>query len=72
MPKHIPLSDETHALLKRYAMKKGRFLSHVGEKIIRNFLETEHDLIESKGEMTIEEEEKKPKTIVTVLRESEL
>lgn len=72
MVKHIPLSDETHALLKKYATKQGKFLSHIGENIIRNYLETRHDEIESKGEMTIEEDAKKPKTIVKILKESEL
>lgn len=71
MVKHIPLSDETHALLKRYATKQGRFLSHIGENIIRNFLETRHDEVESEGEMTIEQDAKKPKTIVQILKGEE-
>ena len=69
MVKHIPLSDETHTLLKEYATKQGRFLSHIGEKIIRNYLETKHEEIESTGEMTVEEDANKPKTIVEILKE---
>jgi len=71
MVKHIPLSDGTHALLKEYATKQGRFLSHVGEKILKDYLETKHNEIESKGEMTIEEDAKKPKTIIQILKGEE-
>ena len=69
--KTIPISDETHTLLKEYCASKRKFLSHVGDQIIRSFLETRHHLIESEGEMIIEEEEKKPRTIVEVLKEYE-
>ena len=67
--KTIPLSDETHKLLAIYAKKNGKFISQCGEKILRDFLETQHGLIESEGEMTIEGEQDKPETIVKVLRE---
>lgn len=66
--KTIPISDETHTLLKEYCASKRKFLSHVGDQIIRSFLETRHHLIESEGEMIIEGEREKPKTIVEVLK----
>ena len=66
--KTIPLSDKTHRLLAIYAKKKGKFISHIGEEILRDFLETQHELIESEGEMTIEGEEEKPETIVSILK----
>ena len=56
--KVIPVSDETHALLKKYCASKGEFLSHVGNQIIKNFLETQHLFIESEGEMIIEGEKR--------------
>ena len=71
MVKTIPLSNETHTLLKKYCASKGKFLSHAGDQIIRSFLETQHNLIESEGEMIIEGEREKPKTIVEVLKEEQ-
>lgn len=66
--KSILVSEKTHMLLAVYAKKRGKFISHVGEEILKGFLETQHGLIESEGEMIVEDEGK-PETIVKVLRE---
>jgi len=65
----ISIDVDVHQSLKRYCAIKGKKLSQIGSKVLRAFLETEHGLIESEGEMTIEGTEGKPKTIVKVLRE---
>jgi len=67
----VPLRDETHALLKKYCASKHKFLYHVVDQIIRSFLETQHLLIESEGNMIIEGEEKRPRTIVEVIPDEE-
>lgn len=67
----IELSPETHRRLKLYCASKDKKISHIGDKFIRERLETEHQTLESEGEMTVEGEEKeKPK--IKILKESEL
>lgn len=65
----ISIDADVHQKLKRYCAIKGKKLSQIGSSVLRAFLETEHDLIESEGEMTIEGEQDKPETIVKILRE---
>lgn len=77
----IALDHNVYDLLKRYCGITGEKLSHVGSKVLRAFLETEHAKIESERQMIIEGEErdhmivageeKKPRTIVEVLKEDE-
>jgi len=62
----IAISNETHALLKKYCSLKDEFLYQVASRILRDFLNGNvwHIFIESKGEMIIEEkdqEERKPR-----------
>jgi len=46
-------------------------LCKVASNILRAFLETEHEEIESEGNMIIEGQREKPKTIVAVLNEDQ-
>jgi len=46
-------------------------LYQVASNILRAFLETEHEEIESEGNMMIEGQKEKPKTIVAVLNEDQ-
>jgi len=64
----LAIDPDVFALLKKYCGIKRKKLSHVGSQVIRAFLETEHEVIESEGQMVIEGEAKKPKTIVEILK----
>lgn len=67
----ISLEHDVYASLKRYCGTKGKKLSHVATQVLRSFLDTEHKLIESEGNMIIQGEREKPKTIVAVLEEDQ-
>ena len=67
----ISLDHDVYASLKRYCAIKGKMLCKVASNILRAFLETEHEEIESEGNMIIEGQREKPKTIVAVLNEDQ-
>jgi len=68
--KALAISPETHRLLKRYCAIKGEKISHIGDQIIKAFLETQHQLLESEEQMIVEEKEAKPE--IKILKESVL
>ena len=67
----VMLDPNVHTALKQYCALKGKKLSHIASKVLGEFLETEHEQIESEGEMVIEGEKGKPKTIVEILKGDE-
>ena len=67
----VSLDYDVHSLLKRYCAIKGKRLGNVASKILRAFLETKHEEIESEGNMIINGEREKPKTIITILEEDQ-
>lgn len=72
LPKpQIALDYDVHDHLRRYCATKGKRISHVASQVLRAFLETEHKEIESEGNMLIEGDREKPKTIVAVLEEDQ-
>ena len=64
----ISVEPDVHSKLKQYCALKGKKLSHVATEVLGDFLEKEHKEIESEGEMIIEGEEGKPKTIAEILK----
>lgn len=67
----IPIDRNVHTALKQYCALKGKKLSHVASKVLRAFLNTEHRLVEYVGEMIINREGEKPKTIAVVMEDQE-
>jgi len=65
---HIVIEPETMELLKRFALKTGKKISHVGNEILKKELDQhKHELMETEGSMEVEPT-KRPKTLIEILK----